>query len=47
MVGKLLNAGQTCIAPDYVLVPAGREQAFVDAARAVVAKCFPDLGATP
>jgi len=23
MVGKLLNAGQTCIAPDYVLVPAG------------------------
>jgi coniferyl-aldehyde dehydrogenase len=47
MVGKLLNAGQTCIAPDYVLVPAGREQAFVEAARAVVAKCFPDLAATP
>jgi coniferyl-aldehyde dehydrogenase len=23
VVGKLLNAGQTCIAPDYVLVPAG------------------------
>jgi acyl-CoA reductase-like NAD-dependent aldehyde dehydrogenase len=42
MVGKLLNAGQTCIAPDYVLVPAGREQAFLDAARAVVAKCWPD-----
>ena len=47
MVGKLLNAGQTCIAPDYVLVPAGREQAFVDAARAVVAKCFPALATTP
>ena len=47
MVGKLLNAGQTCIAPDYVLVPAGREQAFVDAARAVVAKCFPELATTP
>lgn len=47
MVGKLLNAGQTCIAPDYVLVPAGREQAFIEAARAVVAKCFPDLAATP
>jgi coniferyl-aldehyde dehydrogenase len=47
MVGKLLNAGQTCIAPDYVLVPAGREQAFVEAARAVVAKCFPDMAATP
>jgi coniferyl-aldehyde dehydrogenase len=47
MVGKLLNAGQTCIAPDYVLVPAGREQDFVDAARGVVAKCFPDMANTP
>jgi coniferyl-aldehyde dehydrogenase len=47
MVGKLMNAGQTCIAPDYVLVPAGREQAFVDAARAVVAKCFPAMATTP
>jgi coniferyl-aldehyde dehydrogenase len=47
VVGKLLNAGQTCIAPDYVLVPAGREQAFVEAARAVVAKCWPGLGASP
>jgi coniferyl-aldehyde dehydrogenase len=47
MVGKMLNAGQTCIAPDYVLVPAGREQAFVEAARAVVARCFPDMATTP
>ena len=39
MVGKLMNAGQTCIAPDYVLVPAGREQDFIAAARAVVAQC--------
>jgi coniferyl-aldehyde dehydrogenase len=29
--GKLLNAGQTCIAPDYVLCPRGREGAFADA----------------
>jgi coniferyl-aldehyde dehydrogenase len=27
--GKLLNAGQTCIAPDYVLCPHGLEDAFV------------------
>jgi len=47
MVGKLMNAGQTCIAPDYVLVPAGREQAFVDAARVVVARCFPAMATTP
>ncbi len=46
MVGKLLNAGQTCIAPDYVLVPASREQAFVEAARAVVAKCYPAMATT-
>lgn len=26
--GKLMNAGQTCIAPDYVLVPREREQEF-------------------
>jgi acyl-CoA reductase-like NAD-dependent aldehyde dehydrogenase len=30
--GKLFNAGQTCIAPDYVLLPVGKEQAFIDAA---------------
>jgi len=28
-------------------VPAGREQAFVEAARAVVAKCWPDMANTP
>ena len=27
VAGKLLNAGQTCIAPDYVLVPAERGDA--------------------
>ena len=29
MAGKLLNAGQTCIAPDYALVPEGSVDAFV------------------
>jgi coniferyl-aldehyde dehydrogenase len=29
--GKSFNAGQTCIAPDYALVPHGEEQAFADA----------------
>lgn len=41
--GKLLNAGQTCIAPDYVLLPRGRERDFIDAARAVVARTYPAL----
>ena len=47
MVGKLLNAGQTCIAPDYVFVPAGQEEAFVAAAREVVASLYPDITRTP
>jgi acyl-CoA reductase-like NAD-dependent aldehyde dehydrogenase len=47
IVGKCLNAGQTCIAPDYVLLPAGQEQAFVAAAQRVVAACYPAIGTTP
>ncbi|MBS0466991.1 MAG: coniferyl aldehyde dehydrogenase [Proteobacteria bacterium] len=39
--GKLLNAGQTCIAPDYVLLPRGNEAAFAEAYRAAVARLFP------
>jgi coniferyl-aldehyde dehydrogenase len=41
-VGKLLNAGQTCIAPDYALVPAGDVDAFVDAVRDAVRALYPD-----
>jgi coniferyl-aldehyde dehydrogenase len=40
--GKSLNAGQTCIAPDYVLLPEDRVQAFVDAARDEVRRLYPD-----
>ena len=29
--GKYLNAGQTCVAPDYVLVHESREQALIEA----------------
>ncbi|MDE1181206.1 coniferyl aldehyde dehydrogenase [Paraburkholderia sp.] len=43
VAGKTLNAGQTCVAPDYVLVPRGREQAFIDRARVKMAKMYPDL----
>lgn len=47
MAGKCLNAGQTCIAPDYVLLPAGEEENFITAARAVVATRYPKLGQNP
>jgi len=43
LVGKLVNAGQTCIAPDYVLLPRARVDAFVGAARTVMARLYPDL----
>lgn len=45
--GKLLNAGQTCIAPDYVLLPKGFEEAFVAAWRADVARLYGDDPANP
>ena len=34
--GKWFNCGQTCIAPDYVLIDAGRRDALVDALRSEV-----------
>ncbi len=45
--GKFFNAGQTCVAPDYVMVHAGREEAFADLAAAVLEKAFPTLALNP
>jgi len=45
--GKLLNAGQTCIAPDYVLLPRGRETEFEQAFATAVARLFPGGAAHP
>ena len=45
--GKLLNAGQTCIAPDYVLLPKGQEAAFGHAFAQAVAKLFPTIAGNP
>ncbi len=41
MNAKLFNAGQTCIAPDYVVLPRGEEDAFVAASRRAVARFYP------
>ncbi len=38
--GKLLNAGQTCIAPDYALVPEASVQDFADRLQANMRKMF-------
>jgi len=47
MFGKLLNAGQTCIAPDYVLVPPAMKDEFTRLAQAAIAKMYPRLEANP
>ncbi|GBR05444.1 aldehyde dehydrogenase [Gluconacetobacter liquefaciens] len=39
--GKLTNGGQTCIAPDYVLIHEDDRDAFVEACGRVVAKRYP------
>ena len=46
-VGKLFNAGQTCIAPDYALVPAAQVQAFADAFTQAVTQLYPTLENNP
>ena len=47
MNGKTLNAGQICLAPDYVLAPADQIDSFVAEAKAAVARTFPTLKDNP
>ncbi|WP_321942911.1 coniferyl aldehyde dehydrogenase [Paraburkholderia tropica] len=43
LLGKTLNAGQTCIAPDYVLLPRGSEAAFIARARTRFETLYPQF----
>ncbi|MFB3802319.1 coniferyl aldehyde dehydrogenase [Pseudomonas sp. K1(2024)] len=45
--GKTLNAGQTCVAPDYVLVPRQQLDAFAQAYRAAVTRLYPHIADNP
>jgi coniferyl-aldehyde dehydrogenase len=45
--GKCFNGGQTCVAPDYVLVPRDQRDAFVRAWMASVKRRYPTLVANP
>ena len=47
MAGKTLNAGQICLAPDYVLAPQARVGEFVDHAKAAVARMYPTIRDNP
>ncbi|CRM19100.1 Coniferyl aldehyde dehydrogenase [Pseudomonas sp. 37 R 15] len=45
--GKALNAGQTCVAPDYVLVPEDRVEGFVEAYSHAIREFYPTLADNP
>ncbi|MGD9815692.1 MAG: coniferyl aldehyde dehydrogenase [Hyphomonadaceae bacterium] len=47
MAGKTMNAGQICLAPDYVLAPQESIGGFVEAARHAVAKMYPTIKDNP
>ena len=47
MAGKTMNAGQICLAPDYVFIPEEKTDEFISAAKASVAKMYPNLKDNP
>lgn len=46
-MGKMLNAGQICVAPDYLMVPAEQEAAAVDGLVRAASAMYPSLIANP
>ncbi|MCF5466510.1 coniferyl aldehyde dehydrogenase [Pseudomonas syringae] len=46
-IGKLFNAGQTCVAPDYVLVPRNLVDNFASEWLAAAKKLYPTLEGNP
>jgi len=42
LYAKFLNAGQTCLAPDYLLIPEAKRDAFVAAAKRIMPTRYPD-----
>lgn len=45
--GKLLNAGQTCVAPDYVLMPGSKIDSFADAMIDQAETFYPTIAGNP
>ncbi|MHA3103486.1 coniferyl aldehyde dehydrogenase [Acinetobacter sp. ANC 3791] len=41
--GKLWNAGQTCVAPDYIFLPKGKTAEFVEHFKIAVQHMYPDI----
>ncbi len=46
-IGKMLNAGQICLAPDYMIVPAEREAEVVAGLKSATSAMYPSLLANP
>jgi len=46
-MGKMLNAGQICLAPDYVLAPVEQEAAVAAGLAAAAARLYPSVLANP
>lgn len=46
LFGKTANAGQTCVAPDYVLVPRAKQQTLISQLQADFQRFYPDFPAT-
>jgi coniferyl-aldehyde dehydrogenase len=42
LYAKFLNAGQTCLAPDYLFLPEGKRDQFVAAAQRIMPARYPD-----
>jgi coniferyl-aldehyde dehydrogenase len=47
MYGKLINAGQTCVAPDYALVPRPLVNSFIEGCRTATHDYYPALATNP
>jgi coniferyl-aldehyde dehydrogenase len=47
MAGKTMNAGQICLAPDYIFVPEESANDFVNAAKSSVKKMYPNIKDNP
>jgi len=47
ILGKLQNAGQICLSPDYVFVPKGQEEAFIALARQKMAGWYTRVAGNP
>jgi coniferyl-aldehyde dehydrogenase len=47
ILGKMMNAGQTCLAPDYLLVPKSQEADMIGALKVAAASQYPTIATNP